>query len=94
MKTIENNKLIAEFYGLDEHFLISENVGQEIREFNGDELRFDTSWDWLMPVVEKIEQVNEGVPSQLMYVSLFSEHSEVYSAVVEFIKLYNENKED
>jgi hypothetical protein len=56
MSNIENNKLIAEFYGLDEHFFISENVGQELREFNDDELRFDTSWDWLMPVVEKIEE--------------------------------------
>lgn len=52
------------------------------------DLQYHTSWDWLMPVVEKIEQVNEGVPHQFLYFSLFSSIDEVYQAVIEFIENY------
>ena len=47
------------------------------------ELQYHTSWDWLMPVVDKIEQVHEGVPKQLINLSLFSTRQEIYQAVVE-----------
>lgn len=57
--------------------------------FKPEEMRFHSSWDWLMLVIERIEQVNEGVPSQLINLTLFSELKEVYSAVVEFIKWHN-----
>lgn len=43
---MENNKLIAEF--------MSEN-----REFLDKVLRYHHSWDWLMPVVEKIESLRD-----------------------------------
>ena len=56
------------------------------------ELKFHTSWDWLMPVVDKIEQTIGGVPQELLHLSLFSEHIEVYNAVVQFIEWYNEQK--
>lgn len=65
---IENNKLIAEFMG---YFYKKEG---EIEYWNhndkyikpravtridkGERLEFNTSWDWLMPVVEKIENTN------------------------------------
>jgi hypothetical protein len=93
----ENNKLIAEFYGLDEHFFISENVGQELREFNDDELRFDTSWDWLMPVANEIiksrdEQNADWDLTQLKYALCTTNIELVYKAVVEFIKWYNKSK--
>jgi hypothetical protein len=44
MNTIENNKLIAEFMGYK-------------NPSNASDIwyHYDTSWDWLMPVVEKIE---------------------------------------
>ena len=61
----KGNKIIAEFMGilessgttLSESGIIVSAKGYDYRgEFLLlDELRYDTSWDWLMPVVEKIE---------------------------------------
>jgi hypothetical protein len=98
MNTRENNKLIAEFMGLetqrmdtDGYHVLYENPITGDYEGEG-HLDYDESWDWLMPVVKKIEQTVEGVPPQLLHLSLFSEHREIYNAVVEFIEWYNENK--
>lgn len=54
MSVLENNKLIAEFMGivypmLDNVIVIDNVVTKE------DDLQYHKSWDWLMPVVEKIE---------------------------------------
>jgi len=76
---MNNNKLIAEFMGYEVH---------PVYEDERHDLQYHTSWDWLMPVVEKIEQVNEGVPHQLLNISLFSSIDEVYQAVIEFIESY------
>lgn len=59
MNTIENNKLIAEFMGFEpvteEYFLDNgfENDKQMIIDTS--DCKYETSWDWLMPVVDKIE---------------------------------------
>ena len=99
MNTQENNKLIAEFMGLS----IKEGVcyytdeddmfpmGIEVEE---PYLPYDDSWDWLMPVVERIEQVFQGVAYAEVHLSLYSTIDEVYQAVVEFIKEYNTPKFD
>ena len=102
---MNDNKLIAEFMGYrydkcvsseDKSTPLSEQGDYYIPKYNsGDwvsesELEFHKSWDWLMPVVDKIEQVNEGVPEQMLHVNLYSERREVYNAVVEFIKEYND----
>jgi hypothetical protein len=63
---MNDNKLIAEFMG----FSYEKNIGyydnemllsQCVYDLNGgncfDELQFHTSWDWLMPVVDKIESM-------------------------------------
>ena len=97
MNTQENNKLIAEFMEWDvkRPTTIPTNLHLSNLELdNGDtmELKYHESWDWLMPVVEKIEQVHEGVPQELINLSLFSTIDEVYKAVVEFINQYNKNE--
>jgi len=74
------------------------------------ELIYDTSWDWLMPVVEKINVTKMGDEEfdVIIYKAdchinnsreIIFEHSKrskdsvliecVYSAVVEFIRMYN-----
>jgi hypothetical protein len=60
----EENKLIAEFMGytLDtttkEYYIPKYNSGDW---FTIDELLFHESWDWLMPVVEKVESLNFSI---------------------------------
>ena len=79
---MKDNKLIAEFMG--EKFTDASGVVQglnykliEKKHGEGNNgFRFHTSWDWLMPVVQRIERENEGV----------SHHH-----VVEFIKEYNDD---
>ena len=57
--------------------------------FHPDDMKFHISWDWLIPVVNKIEMECEGVPLQLIDVSFYDEIHEVYWAVIEFIKEHN-----
>jgi len=59
-----NNKLIAEFMGLShcsEGWITIPYHGREevAEEEIVDELRYHTSWDWLMPVVEKINDLTD-----------------------------------
>ena len=81
---MNSNKLIAEFMGGEKPERTS-----DLRHFIEEHHNYHTSWDWLMPVVDKIEQVNEGAPEQMLHVNLYSDIGEVYEAVVEFIKTYN-----
>ena len=116
MKTTEGNKLIAEFMGykpFDAFWDKSDNKKwYSINQLTGnsrnseDELRFHSSWDWLMPVVEKIEQdQGEGyniliehrncwIESDGITIEGYSTESKieaVFNAVCEYITWYNEN---
>ena len=57
----EGNKLIAEFdrFLFDPDATLNRVKGVFIKEgicpYSNDELKYHSSWDWLMPVVEKIE---------------------------------------
>ena len=87
----QDNVIIAEFMGLVLVTLdkIKTNKKPYISSADGytdDELKYDCSWDWLIPVVEKIEIECQGVPTELLYCSLYSDIKEVYQSVVKFIK--------
>jgi len=106
----ENTKLIAEFMGLKQsdelykdHFTY---VGDDIKKAGlpfenimGNcmhKLPFNTSWDWLMPVVKKCYNnmdVADGqdtdVVGDISYASLDCDINKTYKAVIEFIKYYN-----
>lgn len=69
---IENNKLIASFMGAKDHEYSSLNLSKEltfvpfhgvvrndtIETGKGTIMKYHKSWDWLMPVVEKIESLD------------------------------------
>jgi hypothetical protein len=115
---MEENRMIAEFMGYKyrndleingwylDYILIHETRSHWT-------LKFHTSWDWLMPVVEKIEDegfnviINKYVCKvekvaffktvTVAYKEVADTESQtkleaVYSAVVSFLKWYNENQ--
>lgn len=112
MKT--DNELIAEFMGYvprtdlhsegaimmqrpDSHFAYILNKSDDKHE-EFPTLEFDTSWDWLMPVVRKIKELIIDLPpnnehfqaivNNLIDVEIWDCHYEV----VEFIKWHNQLK--
>lgn len=102
MNTTEGNKLIAEFM-----FTCHLPSGKYILDNNNrvyaENMKFHSSWDWLMPVVEKIEGLNFGIKiyKNSCWVTNYPESNtcatsskikSVWLAVVEFIEWYNRNK--
>jgi len=104
---MENNKLIAKFMGLR---YVSDPISPTGYGWtNGKtpvsiDLKYNSSWDWLMPVVEKIEdaatdtyvEISESSTEIWGYpfrINIYKESKieSVYDAVVEFIKWYNKN---
>ena len=105
---MENNTLIAEFMG-GQRVLPDEDVYNMPTHNNlcygVNELQYHTSWDWLMPVVEKIESLgywvnrNDGDitisnKSDMVVITPMSSGGMdmMYKAVVEFIKEYNDEQ--
>ena len=93
---MENNKLIAEFMGISigEYTTYPE---ESPTQYAVEDTQYHTSWDWLMPVIEKclvgeaeqseevsnttIKNIYEGICNQ--------DISFAYKSVVEFIKNQN-----
>ena len=109
---IKNNKLIADFIGAsktsnckdNEMFIPDQTICRidTIELGKGHILKFHKSWDWLMPVVEKISELtsketfnksNSNVAFyKILSLNIDTSKQHVYKAVVEFINWYNENK--
>lgn len=104
MKT--NNELIAEFLGVTPLYLggskeyemygvidCIEDGEDKKHFFLEEEMLFDTDWNWLMPVVAKIEQLPDVYDIEeflLIRDELATARIETtYDAVVEFIEWYN-----
>jgi gluconate kinase len=87
MKTADS-KLIANFMGLvfhdDENQYYNED-GLHI----GNTLQYHTSWDWLMPVIDKCyqEHMSKCIADAVMTCDI----DKTYEVIVEFIKEYNNN---
>jgi len=105
---MESNKLIAEFMGVpcdkDLYTPLCPYTGETLF-IPSSQMKYDTSWDWLMPVVEKIESLgywvnrNDGDitisnKSDMVVVTPMSSGGidMMYKAVVEFIKEYNDEQ--
>ena len=86
----KNNKLIAEFMGVDQV-----DIDYAFNEHG--QLKYHLSWDWLMPVVQKIGDEYLNTPFDETYSHLTEQYENIwtiedtYNAVVEFIKDYNQN---
>ena len=84
----DNNKLIAEFMGVDQV-----DIDYAINEHG--QLKYHLSWDWLMPVVQKIGDEYLNTPFDETYSHLTEQYENIwtledtYNAVVEFIKDQN-----
>ena len=91
---MKDNKLIAEFMGwtpcdTNDNTMYA-NPQDESDAWSADEMRFNESWDWLMPVVDKcytsnMQHPNDNITQGLIDVDIKA----TYQAVVEFIKEYN-----
>ena len=85
-----NNKLIAEFMGVDQV-----DIDCAYDEYG--ELKYHSSWDWLMPVIEKClvgeaEQSEEisNTTIKNIYESICKQDiSFAYKSVIQFIKTQN-----
>lgn len=117
---IQNNKLIAEFMGAKYRKHPMKHLGNEneylfeqppckyfsMTQFSEDRLYYHIYWDWLMPVVEKIESLGylffisdlkieiankkEYPNKSKNYFVPGTKLNAVFTACVEFIKWYNQ----
>lgn len=107
--TKPDNELIAEFMGYtcdNNHGWyegprinneVTSAIGKGVFAFNIDSAMFHESWDWLMPVVEKIDQTIKNTHWIKGYwfvheLSITTPINELYKYVVEFIKWHNSQK--
>jgi hypothetical protein len=113
-----DNELIAEFMGFcmpdgERYYVVPAEYknltyNEDIIEDNNRQLFFSESWDWLMPVVAKIEQtLDPQVYAVEIHIGagcrIYADGKDfdvvgdgiecVHQAVVDFIKWYNETKQ-
>ena len=103
MKTIKNNKILLDFIQARVTINTIFITGMYVTSTD-DELKFDTDWNWLMEVVEKIESLDHKNNEEHFQLVTFIHHwfrrkhkeltkiEAVYNACVEFIEWYNEQK--
>ena len=92
--TTENNKIIAEFMGVSKSKIDAN--GQVLNFENSKYNTYNSDWNWLMEVINKLTTLNEFQDYE--FKSLFWDTfcqldiEEVYTQVVLFIEWYNEQK--
>ena len=91
---MKDNKLIAEFMevpqGKHTHFMVEPFALESYAD--DDDLKYDISWDWLMPVLKKINlKMHPDTYGAWRMINRPTEFTikEVHSQVVKFIKEYN-----
>ena len=85
MNTTENNKIIAEFMGYidngcsEEGFLINPitNFDEEIND-----LKYHLDWNWLMEVVEKIENLGYNFQITSKDATVLQNHGAIYQTLI------------
>ena len=101
---MKDNKLIAEFMGfsIDGDFAYIPDEGSPMEEnMLISDMKYKSSWDWLMPIVDKIkrtdlsrEMVMQGIDELITEIddSFDFNIAITYDAVVKFIEEYNKVK--
>ena len=82
---MKDNKLIAEFMGAEPDKKTFFRTGKEVYFYH-------TSWDWLMPVVQKCFEVAKHEDDFSVIIWSLPYIDSTYDEVVEFIKEYNDEK--
>ena len=106
---IENNKLIAEFMGVFDkilstgnihswsdapYYYTTEDTREKVIKNISKYSKYDSDWNWLKLVLEKISYLNKDNFSDetkqaledLLSLSLFSTKENVYKSIINFIK--------
>lgn len=108
MELLYNNKLIAEFMG-GEEVKFSPLFGKSYKQINTEKMdcyvslpkhvdarvfKYNKSWDWLMPVVQKCLTVGDNTDEWDALLNALQEVNikTLYEATINFIQYYNENK--
>lgn len=91
-----NNKLIAEFMN---YLMDNEAVVVNSKGYSYEQLKFHLSWDWLMPAIQKWDNLNIN---KIMYVELSNNLDDVitrnynitdaYKQLIKNITWYNKKK--
>ena len=97
---MRDNKIIAEFMGMelgDDKTMYYDDAENLHPPTPINELKYHTSWDWLMPVANEIiksrdEQNTDWDLTDLKYALQTTNIEYVYKAVVKFINEYNKRK--
>jgi len=89
---MEDNKLIVEFMGWtpcdpNDSTMYTNPTNGALHSSHSD-MRFHTSWDWLMPVLIEIERIIVG---EVTWISTYCDIEREYKRAVEWIKKYNDN---
>jgi hypothetical protein len=88
---IEGNKLIAEFMGYEktiysdvfrgELYALDVSKG-EIYAIS--QMQYHTSWDWIMPVVEKIESIEDCEKNNFQFSILSDNECEIFGKYIDY----------
>jgi hypothetical protein len=97
---MKDNQIIAEFMGMelgDDKTMYYDDAENLHPPTPINELKYHTSWDWLMPVANEIiksrdEQNTDWDLTDLKYALQTTNIEYVYKAVVKFINEYNKRK--
>lgn len=89
-------------YYVGESIIHTDNTDNENDDdvYHPEDMQFHISWDWLMPVVQKISNDHLEMPlnETITHLTDFNQENiwdfkTLHTAVVEFIKFFNENND-
>lgn len=93
MGVAPENQYLVTHYRYDKHFhgWISQSSYDDVKDLNTTGLEatrvkqnpYHTSWDWLMPVVKRIHELNS------VGIAMYYDIEKQYEVVISFIKFYN-----